>query len=124
MKRHLVFVYGTLMKGYGNHYLLKNAAFLGAAKTLLKYRMTYTSFPMLTEEPLVHIKGELYEVSENDLIGPLDDLEGVPYLYERKEIPVQIDNKTLTAWAYIYKLGLGKYSVPTGNYRDVVPSRS
>jgi len=77
---------------------------------------------MLTEEPLVHIKGELYEVSEDDLIDRLDDLEGVPYLYERKEIPVKSGEKTLTAWAYLYKCGHGKYPVHTGNYRDVAPS--
>ncbi|NTW50920.1 MAG: gamma-glutamylcyclotransferase [Chlorobiales bacterium] len=122
MKHHLVFVYGTLMKGYGNHRLMENATFLGYAETLEKYRMTYTSYPMLTEEPLVQIKGELYEVSEEDLLGPLDELEGVPHLYERKEIQVKTTENILTAWVYIYKCGLGRYSAPTGNYRDVVPA--
>lgn len=112
------------MRGYGNHSrLMTNARFLGYAETVEKYRMTYTSYPMLTEEPDVHIKGELYEVDEKELIDHLDDLEGVPYLYDRKEISVKSDGKTLSAWAYIYKCGFGKYPVPTGNYRDVAPSR-
>lgn len=123
MKHHLVFVYGTLMKGYGNHRLMKNATFLGYAETLEKYQLTYTSYPMLTEEPLVQVKGELYEVTEKDLLGPIDELEGYPYHYDRKEIEVKINEKTARAWVYIYKCGLGRYSAPTGNYRDVVPAQ-
>ncbi|ACF13947.1 AIG2 family protein [Chloroherpeton thalassium ATCC 35110] len=119
-KSHLVFVYGTLMHGYHNHVLLEDAVFLGEAETVEKYRLTYTFFPMLTEPPEVHVKGELYQV-DDEALANLDILEDIPHLYQRKKIPIQINQEKHLAWVYVYTTGEGLYEIPTGNYRDVRP---
>jgi len=119
-RSHLVFVYGTLMQGYHNHVLLRKAVFLGNAQTQQKYRLTYTSFPMLTLPAEVQVKGELYQVSDEEL-AKLDILEGVPELYYRAQIPVLHRKKTDEAWAYFYTRGEGRYVIPSGNYRDARP---
>ncbi|WP_457623862.1 gamma-glutamylcyclotransferase, partial [Persephonella sp.] len=36
--KSLIFVYGTLRKGFGNHRLLENAEFLGIGRTKEKYK--------------------------------------------------------------------------------------
>ena len=117
-KPHLVFVYGTLMQGYHNHMLLEDAIFLGQAQTAEKYRLTYTSFPMMTEVSEVKVKGELYRIDEREFDN-LDILEGYPQLYYRKEIPILHREKTYSAWTYFYTRGEGRYEIPSGNYHDV-----
>jgi len=85
-----LFVYGTLMQDQRNHEYLKDAQFLGAAETEPKYELTTNgSIPAVKEGGTDTIKGELYEVDEQQL-KTLDVLEEVDtQLYDRKEIRVK-----------------------------------
>lgn len=90
MKKHLVFVYGTLKRGYYNNRLLEGQEFVGEAITEPKYRLyDLGSFPGLVEdnEKGKAIKGEVWRVDEK-VIPRLDMLEGTPHLYRREFIDI------------------------------------
>ena len=99
----LVFVYGTLRKGCGNHRLLTEQVKLGK-DTIKGYRMysLHGGFPGVVEgNEQDYVVGEVYEV---DTIRRLDGLEGYRPdepkrgLYDRK----QVETIYGTAWVYIY----------------------
>ncbi|HHZ87972.1 MAG TPA: gamma-glutamylcyclotransferase [Chromatiaceae bacterium] len=97
MTRYLVFVYGTLLKGFGNHHLLEDSEFVGDHETDPEYSMySNGSYPMVIRGSGV-IYGEVYRVNDSTLVS-LDTLEGYPNLY-RREI---IDTPYGEAFIYIY----------------------
>lgn len=96
---HRVFVYGTLMRGYGNHRLLMDpgAIRLGDDITLRKeYVMTGRGVPFVSDGGDAHIAGEVYDVTDA-VLKRLDGLEGHPTFYERRIIPL---GKYTEAWMY------------------------
>lgn len=86
-----VFVYGTLLRGEGNHGLLASARFIGAAKTRPEFSFhDLGGCPGLIADlppPLSQqaVTGEVYEVTVFTL-RTLDRLEGHPTFYQRKPI--------------------------------------
>jgi gamma-glutamylcyclotransferase (GGCT)/AIG2-like uncharacterized protein YtfP len=119
---HNVFVYGTLMKGFGNNFFLRGHGtfFLGGAKTKPEYTLyNLGHFPGMVEGGHTAVVGEVYEVSSWTLVW-LDKLEGVTTedskeikeneekkeadLYERKTITVTLleDGSSLEALVYIF----------------------
>lgn len=91
-----VFVYGTLKKGYHNHYLLEDSIFLGEDKTYLSYVLLNCGFPYMCIEEnqpdhiAYQVVGEVYEVSCPKVLADLDRLEGVRYNhYSRETIPTE-----------------------------------
>jgi gamma-glutamylcyclotransferase (GGCT)/AIG2-like uncharacterized protein YtfP len=93
----LVFVYGSLKKGFYNHSLLKESTLVGPAVTAPEFTMyDLGSFPAITHEGTTSIKGEVYDVKERTL-ADLDRLEGHPFFYRRMEI----DTPYGIAWIYI-----------------------
>lgn len=99
-----IFVYGTLKKGYHNHYLLSEAEFL-QEKVLSGFKLYYAygknSFPvaMLSNDGQ-SIVGEVYKISENDknTIINLDRLEANGLAYQR----ILVDD----IWLYV---GISKF---------------
>lgn len=97
-----VMVYGTLREGGGNH------AFLESAVRLQNLELAGFRMVSLGAFPAVHpaseantIQTELYEVDANTF-AQLDQLEGYPSFYDRKQIAVELDNGArLSAWLYI-----------------------
>ena len=91
----LLFVYGTLMQGLGNHGIISKYSggsqrFLGKARTIEKYLMLTSGVPFVNSKiPEVTIKGELFEISDKKLLDELDRLEGHPDWYVRTLIKVQ-----------------------------------
>ena len=84
----LVFVYGSLKRGYALHRLLKTADFVGPAVTQPLYRIfNLGSYPGLVDWPAgLSIAGELYRV-DPECLNQLDRAEGVAEgLYARREI--------------------------------------
>lgn len=99
---HLVFVYGSLMQGFGNAGRLKNSKFIGRGMASGKFRMaSLGSFPAafrdVDGEPM---KGELYEVDEETLAS-LDCLEGNGRFYEREFLDVTVNGWTYSALVYL-----------------------
>ena len=99
---HLVFVYGTLRKGYGNNALLTGCDCLGVFETTEKsFKMFTGSFPIVTPTGAGAIRGELYEISDR-VFRNLDMLEGYPRFYDRKKVRVKDEENTTEAWMYIH----------------------
>lgn len=91
-----IFVYGTLKKGFVNHFYLKNEKFISNATTLEKYQM-YPSlnfaFPFLIKsEKYDFIKGEIFEVNSKEVLNLLDNLEGYPDLYLKEFIDIKLES--------------------------------
>ena len=94
-----VFVYGTLKKGFENHRLLAKSKFISNAKTLHPYPMIckYPSFPYLidAEGEGLCVHGEVYEATYRTMLR-LDELEGYPDHYTRREIEVVLEDGSIT----------------------------
>jgi|688.fasta_scaffold80279_2 gamma-glutamylaminecyclotransferase len=117
MKKHLVFVYGTLRPPYGNYQNYLNnegAKHLGSATTKSELRMFASGIPyvsegkFLTEEEKqifkpVNIKGDLFEVDDKTLMN-LDRLEGHPNFYKRTPLVVMMDNQEINAEIYMHEV--------------------
>ena len=103
---HNFFVYGTLKKRYGNNYLFGSSSFfIGTDYTVPKYNMCANGMPaivpswMYEEEGsfLKPVIGEVYHVTNSNVVHRLDLLEGYPYMYDRSVIDLKSGFK---AWVY------------------------
>ena len=99
-----VFVYGSLMKGFGNHQMLKGAKPIAKTKTKDDYTMvSLYAFPAALKKPYKKygitgkIVGEVYEVSETTL-RDLDILESNGRMYKREK--VQVAGVITPVWMY------------------------
>ncbi|CAI4220694.1 unnamed protein product [Auanema sp. JU1783] len=107
-----VFVYGTLKVGEPNHHVLKETKgfekFLGRGKTTIKFPLIVSSefnIPMMLNQPNsgMFINGEVYEVDAEKL-EVLDELEAYPRLYDRKDVPIELENGMIVeAMLYVIK---------------------
>jgi gamma-glutamylcyclotransferase (GGCT)/AIG2-like uncharacterized protein YtfP len=107
-RTHLVFVYGTLRGGQGNHYLLDSSKFVGNAKTKLRYALYGKGVPFLSRTRAVsQVTGEVYSIDDPTL-RRLDELEGHPDAYMREQAEVVLQDGTeLTVWIYFYDTAQG-----------------
>lgn len=93
-----VFVYGTLLSGEANHYLLATATKLAEARTHAAFELyDLGSFPGLVAGGTTAIVGEIYEVDAPTLAA-LDRLEDHPVFYQRTEIVLDGGEEV---WTYI-----------------------
>jgi gamma-glutamylcyclotransferase (GGCT)/AIG2-like uncharacterized protein YtfP len=123
-----VFVYGTLMKGNGNHdRFLLNSTFIGNGSTSGElYDVAGGGFPILvyTANPTPLVYGEVYEVTSSTL-KKLDMLEGHPEWYQRVEKQIRMkDRSKLVAYAYTQfrsriKPGLLGKRIDSGSWKQV-----
>lgn len=117
--KNIVFVYGTLRKNLGWNHLLKNSEFIGEGISQEKYSMYADSIPYVVEsEKYVSITGEVYLVDDSTL-KILDQLEGHPNWYKRKEIPISINNSLMNCWIYFYPNPKGE-RISSGDYFDFI----
>jgi gamma-glutamylaminecyclotransferase len=102
-EQHLVFVYGTLLRGLSNHSLLAQARFLGEARTKNLYALYLDYFPkVIRDETVSPIMGELYLV-DGPTLAMLDDLEDHPFEYRREQVTVIMDDgEEVQAWLYFH----------------------
>ena len=123
-----VFVYGSLLNGLGNHYILGNSTFLGRGVTdYPEYRMVSLGlFPGVIHTDRAQgetycIEGELYEVTEA-VLERLDYLEGHPDFYNRRLTSVYVPEteEVHTAWIYLLTEDyLDQYDeVRSGDWKD------
>lgn len=111
-----VFVYGTLLKGEGNHPVIKDARFVGKA-SIVGELYNLGPFPGALNvglSPDHIIRGEVYAVNK-EILERLDRLEGTRSLvdttnnlYNRIMVLVDIENEyddvydRVMAWTYEY----------------------
>lgn len=99
----LMFVYGTLKRGYHNHYLLESvsAEFVDTAVTSDAFQLVGAGYPRMIRGGGVPVKGELFAVPDSGAVV-IDGLE-LPYGYRRETLTVtRPDGTTAEAEAYIY----------------------
>jgi gamma-glutamylaminecyclotransferase len=103
MSTHLVFTYGTLKRGYGNHRLLTDARFVNHAMTYAPFHVVCVGFPVAFKSgpDMRRVIGEVYEVTDEQL-ARLDQLEGVPRHYQRERVRVAyLGAGSQTVWMYV-----------------------
>ncbi len=101
-EKELVFIYGSLKKGFVNHSFMKDATLVGSSLSVHKLGMfkdPFGNWPYLTMDPLNYIKGELYEVNQ-ELLIEIDEFEGAPEYYHRKKMLVMCNGSAFSAWIY------------------------
>ena len=101
---NLVFVYGTLKKGFGNHRLLAGAEFCGKAYIARVIMLDLGAYPAVIHGGHKEVEGELYRVNDA-ILSDLDRLEGHPHFYERQTVmafPFAAPNNegSRIAWCY------------------------
>jgi gamma-glutamylcyclotransferase (GGCT)/AIG2-like uncharacterized protein YtfP len=117
-----LFVYGTLMRGFGLNHLLRHATFRGEA-VLPGYKLlSFGHFPaMVRSWGMGGVLGELYDVDGADM-GAIDSVEGHPNFYRRMPVSVagSLDQCTV-ADAYVMPWNRvrdrGHLKIPDGNWR-------
>lgn len=100
----VVFVYGSLKRGYALHHLLASQVWLGRAQTEPRYCLYETGeYPGIVETSRgISVHGEVYRVSA-ECLRALDAAEGVEdLLYERRPICLQAPHDVLGAQAWYY----------------------
>jgi len=128
-----MFVYGSLMEGFGNHRLLERggAELVGVAETVKRWGfISLGAFPGIVDvhgKGSTKVVGELYMVNERTRAA-LDSLEGHPEFYKRAAVDVDM----LTSKArdvrkcetYVlpsgYDRGAERSRVPFGDWRCYV----
>ena len=116
--RHLVFVYGTLMKGEHHHDQLDGAEFLGARSTRAQYELVQIDyFPALITGGTTSVLGELYAV-DDAILARLDELEEVPHYYLRESIELSDDTRVETYLMPRERIG-SAVPIPSGSFRDL-----
>jgi gamma-glutamylaminecyclotransferase len=85
-RKHLIFTYGTLMRGEINHGLLATARFAAEAQTEPCFELfDLGHFPAMSTGGQTVVRGEVYAVDDQTLVR-LDRLEGHPEFYQRTPI--------------------------------------
>ncbi|HWA72440.1 MAG TPA: gamma-glutamylcyclotransferase family protein [Polyangiaceae bacterium] len=75
----LLFVYGSLKRGFSNHRLLAGARFVGECRTEARYQLLVLGiYPALSDQGDRAIAGELYALDARQL-SKLDEFEGEAY---------------------------------------------
>lgn len=101
---HKIAVYGTLKAGHGNHRLLEDAEFVGAGKTQDKYPLQKVgNLPYVFNKPHTgeNVTVEIYDLTTATQRAVIDNLEGHPWHYKRKQISIDMANGTeQKAWLY------------------------
>lgn len=123
MKKPMLFmVYGTLMQGRGNNRLFGDSKFLGTCVTKEKYTMYVSGIPFVDpDEPTCQIKGEVFEVTDEEVLDRVDRLEGHPTMYQRRLTTVILDGKEIEAWLYFYphkRFSNERYKTTNGDFRN------
>lgn len=96
--KKLLFVYGSLKKGFVNNKVLEGAVYKGAATTKAKFGMFASdtgNFPRLVKtrsKNARNIHGELYEIYSLELIEKIDKFEGINYTREHIKVLTNTDD--------------------------------
>jgi gamma-glutamylcyclotransferase (GGCT)/AIG2-like uncharacterized protein YtfP len=104
----MIFVYGSLKRGYALHHLLTDQHYVGTAVTKPLYRLfDLGSYPGMIEWPEgLSVHGEIYKVNHSCL-QTLDDAEGTAEgLYARRPVLLHspFEAETVFAWFWLHSV--------------------
>ncbi|ANC76178.1 hypothetical protein ABE65_004875 [Fictibacillus phosphorivorans] len=109
MKKHLVFVYGTLQKDGSNDHFLEHATYI-EQRCYVEGQLYDTGwgYPALVLDKESWVIGELYEISTSEL-EQLDELEDfvenrADNLYDRISVTVHTTNSKVEAFVYMMRI--------------------
>ena len=115
-KQHLVFTYGTLLRGEANHDLLARARFVAEARTEPCFELfDLGPFPAMSVRGQTAVVGELYAVDDATL-ARLDRLEGHPSFYQRTQILLD-DGQMVETYLMQRTRMRGRVLIPSGDWR-------
>lgn len=102
---HLLFTYGTMMKGNRNHTRITGAVPIGRAKTtqarFAMFCMGYAPGVVRAKDKGVKVQGEVYLI-DRALLDTVDRAEGHPWKYRRESVQVKVEGFGVTrAWCYL-----------------------
>ena len=129
MSPDLVFVYGSLKRGFRNHRLLAAAEFIGVAQTEPRFRLLDLGpHPAMIEHPAapLAIAGEVYRI-DSATSAALDRLEDEGVEYRRVVVPVTMiegpgcDQRVVVrqAWTYLWLRPADPYALwPDAVWRE------
>lgn len=116
-----VFVYGTLRSdanGAMSSFLKRHAKYVDKGKIEGKlYAVSW--YPAAVEASERYVIGEVWRLFNPENAFPmLDEYEGAPSLYVRKEVLVRLfDDTTLSAWVYFYNQPVDRYrEIASGDF--------
>ena len=96
----IVAVYGTLKRGFYNHYLLKISEFLGTGISQNRFILGNYSYPAVVKgDEGAPVEVEIYEVDEKTMRN-LDYLEGYPTFYTRSKEKFKLNGREVEAFIY------------------------
>jgi len=122
MKKNLIAVYGSLLSGLHNNYILEDSKLLGSFKSKPKFNLySLGGFPGLKTGGNTEVLMEVYEVNER-IAQRVDNLEGYssnrPATFYDK---ILIDTPYGEASVYIYVNDIPKKRiVESGDWKDYV----
>jgi len=120
----LLFVYGTLMRGFGLHRLLAERATLQGEGAIAARLVDLGAYPGAVPDPHATATGEIYRISGPDGFEALDSAEGPQYHREQTRVRMA-DGREVTAFVYWYRGPLDRsVPIPGGDYRAHAPARS
>lgn len=101
MKKHLVFVYGSLRRGSARSMSIRfpNAKFIAKAEVSGSLYDLGEYPAALTNESNSLVIGEAYEV-DDELLNKLDDFEASSN-YRRKQVEISVGSQQSTGWIYV-----------------------
>lgn len=124
MPGDLLFVYGTLMRGFPLHRLLDGRAEHQGDGEVGGLLFDLGAYPAAIRGEGGRIRGEVYRLADPGLWVTLDSAEGSQY--HRGEVGVRMDSGgqvTAAIYWYVGPLG-GAVSIPGGDYRAHPPAKS
>jgi gamma-glutamylcyclotransferase (GGCT)/AIG2-like uncharacterized protein YtfP len=119
----LLFVYGTLMRGFSRHRVLADRAALRGTGTVRARLLDLGTYPAALPDPDSAVAGEVYRLHDSAAWRVLDSVEGPQY--HRGEVAVRMaDGQEVTAFIYWYVGPDRGVVIPGGDYRAHAPTRS
>lgn len=128
----LVFVYGTLMRGFPLHHLIDGRCEFVGDGTARGRLLDLGEYPGAVPDERGTVHGEVYRFSSLALLSALDRAEDYDptadarSLYLRRPTTVRLgDGRELTAWMYWYQgFHARAVPIPGGDYRQHLPARA
>lgn len=127
----LLFVYGTLMRGFPLHHLLTGQCEFVGTGTVKGRLLDLGRYPGAVPDEAGIVHGEVYRLLAQGRLASLDREEGYRpdapgSLYLRRQTTVRVgDGRELTAWIYWYHGSCDSaVSIPGGDYRQHIPARA